>query len=157
MKYVPLLLLPLTLAACSSPPPEADKATETVAETTTPATPPATTETPATSPATAPAATLAAAAPQSAKICLTCHKVDKDLGNSIGPNLFGIFGKKAGQVADYAYTDANKNSGFTWDEATLDKYLTAPMKEVPGTKMTFAGYPDAAKRKEVIDWLKTLK
>lgn len=156
MKYVPLLsLLPLTLAACSSPPPEADKATETAAQQTT-----ATAETtpPASETVKPPAATtLVATAPQAAKICLTCHKVDKDAGNAIGPNLFGIFGRKAGQVSGYAYTDANKNSGFTWDEATLDKYLTAPMKEVPGTKMTFAGYPDAAKRKEVIDWLKTLK
>ena len=50
-----------------------------------------------------------------------------------------------------------KNANLTWDDATLDKYLTGPMKMVPGTKMTFAGLSDAAKRKEVIEYLKTLK
>ena len=50
-----------------------------------------------------------------------------------------------------------KNAGLTWDDATLDEYLTAPMKKVPGTKMTFAGLSDPAARKEVIAYLKTLK
>ncbi len=156
MKYGPLFLLPLALGACSSPAPEADKS---VADATVSQTAPATeTPTPA-APTNAPATTasLATTAPQSAKICLSCHKVDKGAGNSIGPNLFGVFGQKSGQVPGYAYTDANKNSGHVWDAPTLDVYLTNPMKEIPGTKMTFAGIPDAAKRKEVIDWLQTLK
>lgn len=73
------------------------------------------------------------------------------------PSLAGVVGRKAGSIAGFAYSDANKASGLTWDEKTLDTYLTNPMKMVPGTKMTFAGIPDAAKRKEVIDYLKTLK
>ncbi len=88
--------------------------------------------------------------------CAVCHSVEPGK-NGVGPSLAGVFGTKAGAVASYSYTDANKNSGLTWDEATLDTYLTNPMKMVPGTKMTFAGMPDPAKRKEVIDYLKSLK
>ena len=88
--------------------------------------------------------------------CIACHAVEPGK-NGVGPSLAGVFGSKAGSVAGYAYSEANKNSGLNWDEATLDTYLTAPMKMIPGTKMTFAGIGDAAKRKELIDYLKTLK
>ena len=64
---------------------------------------------------------------------------------------------KSGEIPGYAFSDAMKNAGLTWDDATLDEYLTAPMKKVPGTKMTFAGLSDPAARKEVIAYLKTLK
>jgi cytochrome c len=57
----------------------------------------------------------------------------------------------------YGFSDAMKGANLTWDDATLDEFLTSPMKKVPGTKMTFAGLTDAAKRKDVIDYLKTLK
>ncbi len=97
-----------------------------------------------------------ASAPQAFAQCTSCHSIRKGL-NGVGPSLFGVFGSKAGLVEDYSYSAANKNSGLTWDEATLDTYLTAPMKMVPGTKMTFAGMADPAKRKAVIDFLKTVK
>lgn len=98
---------------------------------------------------------LASAPPEFAQ-CTSCHTIRKGL-NGVGPSLFGVFGSKAGSVEGYAYSAANKSSGLTWDEATLDTYLTSPMKMVPGTKMTFAGMADAAKRKAVIDFLKTVK
>ncbi|MCC6927328.1 cytochrome c family protein [Novosphingobium sp.] len=88
--------------------------------------------------------------------CAACHAVEPGK-NGVGPSLAGIVGRKAGSVAGFAYSDANKNSGLTWDEKTLDTYLTNPMKMVPGTKMTYAGLADAAKRKELIEYLKTLK
>lgn len=97
-----------------------------------------------------------ASAPAAFAQCATCHAIKPGV-NAVGPSLFGMFGQKAGAVPGYAYSAANKNSGLTWDEATLDEYLTAPMKKVPGTKMTYAGMADAAKRKEVIEFLKTLK
>lgn len=97
-----------------------------------------------------------ASAPAAFAQCATCHAIKPGV-NAVGPSLFGVFGHKAGAAPGYAYSEANKNSGLTWDEATLDEYLTAPMKKVPGTKMTFAGMADAAKRKEVIEFLKTLK
>ncbi|MEO7385181.1 MAG: cytochrome c family protein [Novosphingobium sp.] len=98
---------------------------------------------------------LASSPPEFAQ-CASCHTVRKGL-NAVGPSLFGVFGRKAGTADGYAYSEANKNSGLTWDEATLDTYLTSPMKMVPGTKMTFAGLADPAKRKAVIAFLKTVK
>lgn len=98
---------------------------------------------------------LASAPPEFAQ-CTSCHTIRKGI-NGVGPSLFGVFGRKAGTVEGYAYSEANKNSGLTWDEATLDTYLVSPMKMVPGTKMTFAGMADPAKRKAVIDFLKTVK
>lgn len=133
--------LALALAACGSPP--EDKAADTAA--------------PTAETATAAATTAAAdAKPVAFAQCATCHSVEPGK-HGVGPSLAGIVGHKAGAAAGYSYSDANKNSGLTWDEATLDTYLTNPMKVVPGTKMTYAGMPDAAKRKEVIEYLKTLK
>lgn len=103
------------------------------------------------------AATVAAdAAPAAFLQCKSCHSVEKGK-NLIGPSLAGIVGTKAGDVPGFTFSPALKASGLTWDDATLDKWLESPMKLVPGTKMTFAGMSDAAKRKEVIAYLKTLK
>lgn len=102
------------------------------------------------------AASAADAKPASFMQCATCHAVEKGK-HGVGPSLAGIYGAKAGDVAGYAFSEPMKASGLTWDEKTLDAYLTNPMKMVPGTKMTFAGMPDAAKRKDVIEYIKTLK
>lgn len=110
----------------------------------------------ATADAAAPAVADAGAQPADWGKCAACH-TNKPGINGVGPTLFGVVGRKAGSVPGYAYSDANKGSGLTWDEATLDEYLTAPMKKVPGTKMVFAGISDPAERKTVIDYLKTLK
>lgn len=88
--------------------------------------------------------------------CISCHSVKPGV-NGVGPSLHGIVGRKAAAVPGYAYSDPLKNAGLTWDEATLDKWLTAPMTMVPGTKMVFPGMPDPARRKAVIDYLNTLK
>ena len=57
----------------------------------------------------------------------------------LGPNLFGLIGRKTGQGAGFSYTQANKDKGITWADDTLDIYLTNPKKYIPGTKMVFAG------------------
>jgi len=87
--------------------------------------------------------------------CTACHSAvaGKKL---IGPSLFGVVGRKAG-TEDFAYSDANKNSGLVWDEATLDKYLTSPKTIVPGTKMTYAGVKNDTQRADLIAYLATLK
>src|SRR6476660_9398854 len=72
--------------------------------------------------------------------CQVCHSIEAGV-NKIGPSLHGVYGRKAGTLAGYNYTDAMKNSGFTWDEKTLDTYLTNPRKVVPGTRMVFVGLP----------------
>lgn len=85
--------------------------------------------------------------------CKTCHAIET---NKIGPMLKGIVGRKAGTIAGYTYSAANKNSGITWTEAKLFQYLENPQRVVPGTKMSFAGWPtDPQKRADVIAYLKT--
>jgi len=92
--------------------------------------------------------------------CMICHKVGPGAMNGVGPQLNGVVGRKAGTVEGYAYSDANKNSGLTWDEATLTKYLAGPQVVVPGTKMTFAGLTGDTGPTDIADviaYLKTFK
>ena len=104
---------------------------------------------------TAPAV-VADAAPAAFGQCRACHSIQPGM-TLVGPSLAGVYGRKAGSVAGFAYSDGLKGLGVSWDEASLDKWLTDPAKMVPGTKMGFAGYADAAQRKAVIAYLKTLK
>lgn len=97
-----------------------------------------------------------ASAPASFAQCSSCHTIKPGV-HAVGPSLFAIYGEKAGDVAGYSFSPAMKASGKVWDDAGLDAYLTSPMKDIPGTKMTFAGVSDPAKRKEIIGFLKTLK
>lgn len=97
----------------------------------------------------------APARPAGFAMCGSCHQVEPGK-HGVGPSLAGVFGAKAGHAAGYTYSGAMKDSGLTWDEATLDRYLTAPMQAVPGTKMVYAGLKDEAQRKQVIDYLKGL-
>jgi cytochrome c len=87
--------------------------------------------------------------------CKACHSVEPGK-NGIGPSLAGIFGDRAAIVPGFEFSDAMKNSGLTWNQATLDRYLTDPRGVVPGTKMSFGGVKDAAKRQEIINYLKTI-
>lgn len=91
-----------------------------------------------------------------ARICKTCHQFGEGAKNSIGPVLNGVVGRKAGTYPDYNYTEANKNSGLTWDEATLKAYLRNPKAVVPGTKMAFAGFERESDLNNVVAFLKTL-
>ncbi len=84
--------------------------------------------------------------------CKTCHV--KEAGqNRVGPSLAGIVGRAAGTVEGFNYSAANKNSGITWSAEKLFQYLEKPTRVVPGTKMVFAGLPDAQKRADVIAYL----
>ena len=83
-----------------------------------------------------------------------CHQIGEGAKNAVGPVLNGIVGRKAGTYADYSYSDANKNSGITWDEATLKEYLKNPRAKVPGTKMIFPGLPKDEDIDNVIAYLK---
>jgi len=83
--------------------------------------------------------------------CQDCHSLDS---NDIGPRHRGVFGRKAGSLADYAYSDGLKASGLTWDEETLAAWLADPQKLVPGAKM-FYHLDQAQDRADVIEYLKT--
>jgi len=71
--------------------------------------------------------------------CAPCHSIGEDATNKVGPVLNGIDGRKAGSVEGFSYSDANKNSGITWNEETFKEYIRDPRAKVPGTKMIFAG------------------
>jgi cytochrome c len=86
--------------------------------------------------------------------CKLCHQIGETAKNAVGPVLNGIIGRKAGSVAGYSYSDANKNSGITWDEATFREYIKDPKAKVPGTKMIYAGLKDEQKTNDLVAFLK---
>lgn len=80
-----------------------------------------------------------AAGENSFKKCLPCHSVGEDAKNKVGPVLNGLEGRKSGTIEGYNYTEANKNSGITWDDAQFREYIQDPRAKIKGTKMVFAG------------------
>src|SRR6202043_3445078 len=81
----------------------------------------------------------AAAGKTSFNKCLPCHAVGEGAKSKVGPELNGLDGRKSGTAADYSYSDANKNSGITWDKDQFLDYIKDPKAKVPGTKMFFGG------------------
>lgn len=71
--------------------------------------------------------------------CRACHQVGETAKNLIGPKLNGLFGRAAGSIEGFRYSDANKNSGITWTEAVFAEYIKDPKAKIPGTKMVYAG------------------
>lgn len=107
------------------------------------------------------AASIGAAAAQDAAAgekvfakCKACHQVGEGARNLVGPVLNGVVGRAAGTYPGYHYSEANKKSGLTWDEATLTQYLKNPKAKVPGTKMFFPGLPSDNDIANVIAYLK---
>ena len=92
-----------------------------------------------------------------AKKCGVCHSLIPGK-RSVGPSLIGVVGTKAGtHDPGFAYSDEMKNSGKTWDQPTLDAFLTNPRAYIPGIKMLFAGLPEQSDRANLIAFLATLK
>ena len=87
-------------------------------------------------------------------LCQSCHTLAQGGANMTGPNLYGIFGSKAGEGhADFKFSDALKASGIVWTPEKMDPWITKPQDMVPGSKMTFAGLSDAKDRADVIAYV----
>jgi len=89
--------------------------------------------------------------------CAICHKTTAGGGNGLGPNLFGVAGRKAGSASGFAYSPAMKAAGFAWSDDKLTAYISHPASVVPGNRMPFAGVGDAARAADVVAYLDTLR
>lgn len=89
--------------------------------------------------------------------CAACHNNTKGGPNGLGPNLFGVVGRKAGSIKDFSYSAAMKSAGFVWNNQKLDSYIANPAKVVPGNRMAFAGIADPKQRADLIAYLDTLR
>jgi len=83
--------------------------------------------------------------------CMACHSLTE---NRIGPRHCGVFGRRAASVPGFDYSPAMRRAKIVWNEKTLERFLTDPMKYVPGTAMVFSGVPDRKERADLIAWLK---
>ena len=85
--------------------------------------------------------------------CRNCHTLEKDGAQPAGPNLHGVFGRKAGTAAGYEFSAAMKASGIVWDDATMADYNRDPKGKVPGTKMVFNGIKNAGQVADLVAYL----
>jgi len=84
--------------------------------------------------------------------CHACHAAERGV-NGVGPSLYGVFGRRAGELDDFRYSPALKKSGITWTAKTLDAYIADPQKAVPANRMPYAGMPEARDRADLLMYM----
>jgi cytochrome c len=89
--------------------------------------------------------------------CAACHTVIKGGPNGLGPDLFGVVGRKAGSLSNYMYSGQLKASGITWTNDKLTAWVQGPQRLVPGNKMAFGGISNPAQVADLVAYLDTLK
>ncbi|TQK10790.1 cytochrome c family protein [Herbaspirillum sp. SJZ107] len=89
--------------------------------------------------------------------CASCHQVGANARGGFGPQLNGLFGRRAGATADFAYSPAMKASGIVWDEQTLARFLANPDKAMPGTKMRFWGIGNEHEMRALLAYLRSFQ
>jgi cytochrome c len=87
--------------------------------------------------------------------CAACHSPDRSATDTIGPSLYGVAGRKAGDGTEFRYSPAMKRSGITWSRDSLNDFVADPQKLVPGNRMPYSGMPDAKNRADLIAYLLT--
>jgi cytochrome c len=89
--------------------------------------------------------------------CASCHAVGPSARGAFGPQLNGIFGRRAGSTTDYRYSPEMQKSGIVWTDKTLSAFLRAPSDVVPGTRMRFWGIGDQKQIDNLLAYLRTFQ
>ena len=85
--------------------------------------------------------------------CAACHSPDRDAKDMVGPSLFGVAGRKAGDATEFRFSPAMKRSNITWTRESLNEFVADPQKVVPGNRMPYSGMPDGKSRADLIAYL----
>ncbi|HEY6704897.1 MAG TPA: c-type cytochrome [Xanthobacteraceae bacterium] len=85
--------------------------------------------------------------------CVACHSTEREV-NGVGPSLYGVFERKAGDLSDFRYSPALRRSGITWTAQALDTFIADPQKMVPANRMPYGGMTDPGDRADLIAYLR---